>query len=84
MTVILDPDKIDHYSLFTTLSEKYGNFVSLNPSKVVWDFDSVLLSLEKPLSVKYIDKEVFNQIKEAGIAEADLRELSRQKFLDEF
>jgi len=80
----LDRSRIDHYSLFTTLTEKYGPHSELDPQKVVWRSDDVVLSIERPLTVKYVDRSVFEEKQERGRAEEDLRELSRQRFLEKF
>jgi hypothetical protein len=84
LILILDEDKIDYYTMFTTLVSKYGEFTTLNPKKVVWEFEDVVFSLEKPLSVKYIDRAVFNQLQEEGVAEEQWRDISRENFLKEF
>ena len=82
--ILINQEKIDHYSLFSTLFEKYGEFGSLSPEKVVWESGVTLFSLERPLSVKYIDKQVFNAIKEAGASEESFREITREQFLEQF
>lgn len=84
MILVLDEKKIDHYSLFTTLTEKYGSFSTLSPAKVVWETEEILFSLERPLTVKYLDREVFESLKEEGKAEENLRSVTRSRFLEEF
>ncbi len=84
MILVLDDTKMDHYSLFTTLTDKYGPFSTLSPAKVVWETAGTLFSLERPLSVKYVDRLVFESLKVEGQAEADVRSLSRNRFLEEF
>lgn len=84
LILVLNREIVDHYSLFMTLNGKYGEFASLSPSKVMWEFENTTLSLERPLSVKYIDKVVFEEIKVSGRADENLRDLSRSRFLDEF
>lgn len=84
MILLLDEARIDHYSLFTTLTEKYGGFTSLSPSKVVWETEETIFSLERPLSVKYVDRFVFEELKEEGQAAENLRDISRSRFLEEF
>ena len=44
----------------------------------------VRLSLEKPLSVKYIDVGVFNRLKDKNQAQESEREKSLKDFLKEF
>jgi hypothetical protein len=82
--ILINQEKIDHYSLFSTLMEKYGEFNSLSPDKAVWESGVTLFSLERPLSVKYIDKRVFNAIKDAGASEDSFREITREQFLEQF
>jgi len=84
MAFTLNTDMMDHYSVFTGLVEKYGQPTRLNPRESVWESDDVYVAIERPLTVKYIDKNVFNDI----INESDLiqshRIRQRQEFLDEF
>lgn len=80
----LNQIKLDYYIMFTTLTAKYGDSTSLDPTEAVWIFTDVRLSLEKPLTVKYIGRKVFEELKESGKAEEDLEELTRKKFLEEF
>jgi hypothetical protein len=84
MILVLDAEKLDHYSLFTALSSKYGEPSMLNPQESVWLSDQVRFSLEKPLSVKYIDAEVFSRIVAKGAAAEDLDRVSRESFLGQF
>jgi hypothetical protein len=84
LILVLAPDRLDYYTLFSTLSEKYGDPASLDPTEAVWDFPGLRLSLERPVSVKYIDTEVFERLQVAGRAERDLWEISKSDFLDQF
>jgi hypothetical protein len=84
LILALDSARLDYYTLFTTLSRKYGDSTRLDPSEAVWEFAGVRLALERPLSVKYIDLAVFNALREQGQAQQTLSELSRQSFLEQF
>lgn len=84
MILVLDERKLDHYSLFTTLSSKYGEPSSLDPQEAVWSSDQVRFSIERPLTVKYIDAEVFSRIVQRGAAAEDLDRVSRESFLEQF
>jgi len=84
ITLVLDPSQIGFYALYTTLTAKYGDPASLSPEEIVWQSDRYRLSLERPLSVKWIDRQSFDQIKEAGKAQESERSLSRDEFLKEF
>jgi hypothetical protein len=84
MAFSLDPNMVDHYSVFTTLREKYGDPGSLNPQQAVWESGGIRVSIERPLTVKYIDTEVFDRIVGESNAEESSRVFLRQRFLDEF
>jgi hypothetical protein len=84
LTVVLSQSTLDYYTMFSTLSAKYGQPSSLNPDEAVWETPEVRLSLEKPLSVKYIAIKVFDRLKEAGKAESQAENLARDQFLKEF
>jgi hypothetical protein len=84
MAFSLNTTLVDHYSIFTNLVTKYGEPSFLDPKKAVWETENTLVSLERPLTVKYIDKLTFNDI----IDEASLIEgqevKNRREFIDEF
>jgi hypothetical protein len=75
---------VDHYSVFTSLVDKYGPPSYLDPKQAVWETNDTRIAIEWPLTVKYIDMRIFNNI----IGESALVETGeinrRQEFLDEF
>ncbi|MCL2174547.1 MAG: hypothetical protein FWB73_00740 [Treponema sp.] len=84
MSFALNTQVIDHYSVFTQFVEKYGQPTSLDPRAAVWETEETRIAIERPLTVKYIDKAVFNDIlDESGVIESN-RVKQRQDFLDEF
>ena len=82
ITININSQKTDYYTMYTTLSEKYGKPVSLDPQMAVWENDSVTIQLERPLSVKYIDKETFDMLKTASTVQKSYEEQNLQSFLD--
>jgi hypothetical protein len=84
LILVLNREHIDHYSLFTTLERKYGKPSSLSPQETVWLFDSVRFTLERPLTVKYVERKTFEALLKKGAAQEDLELVSREKFLEEF
>ncbi len=84
MIFALNEKEMDHYSVFTSLSAKYGKPDSLSPSESVWADDATRMSVERPLAVKYIDLAVFNALKTAGTAQQSYEELLRTEFLGGF
>jgi len=83
ITIVLDAKKLDYFTLYTSLTAKYGKCTSLNPETVIWEFDSVRLSLERPLTVKYIATKVFDQIKAANQGEENLLSANKKEFLEQ-
>ena len=85
-TLILDlePSRVDYFTMFSTLKADYGDYVSFSPQAVVWEKGGVRLSLEKPLSVKYIDVGVFNRLKDRNKAQESEWEKTLKDFLNEF
>jgi len=84
MIIELQENKIDFYSLFTTLFHKYGKYESFSPRSVIWILQNTSLSLERPVVVKYIDMNVFNALKEQGKISKQAEQENLQKFLGEF
>lgn len=80
----LDTDEIDYYTLYTTLTAKYGTPGSLNPQEAVWESETVRMSLERPLAVKYIDRTVFEEIQTEELDLRSMRSVTRERFLEQF
>lgn len=84
ITMVLDEENVDHYSIYAALSDKYGEPDYLDPSKTVWQDEKVQVILERPLSIKYIDIEVFQALLENKAEEESIQSLLRQDFIDSF
>ncbi|WP_407398219.1 hypothetical protein [Treponema sp.] len=82
ITINMRKKKMDHYSIYTTLTEKYGNPDSLNPEKSEWKDDNVIMSLERPLTLKYTDRKVFEDLQSKAMVNKTAEEQSKQDFLD--
>jgi hypothetical protein len=84
MAFSLNTEIMDHYSVFTTFVQKYGEPSYLDPRESVWETEDTRIAIERPLTIKYIDKRVFNDIiNESGLVESR-QTRQRQEFLDEF
>jgi len=84
MAFTLDSRRIDHYSVFTSLVKKYGEPASLNPREAVWENETTRISLERPLTVKYIDMTVFKAIIDEAKTVESAEVFRRQGFLNDF
>jgi hypothetical protein len=84
MAYALHTGLVDHYSVFMGLRAKYGEPSRLDPREAVWEAGDTRVSIERPLTVKYIDLRVFNElIGESALVESgEFRR--RQEFLGEF
>lgn len=79
--LMLNPDKIDHFSIYSSLSAKYGDPGIMGPREARWEDKSVRISLERPLTLRYMDLKVFQGIQEGGLAKEGIEEIERQDFL---
>lgn len=83
ITINLKNTKIDHYSVLSKLIEKYGNPDEIKPDKSTWKDDSVIMSLERPLTLKYVDAKVFNERQNKSNIDRTASEKALEDFLDE-
>ncbi|MFP4483220.1 MAG: hypothetical protein ACLFO1_00045 [Spirochaetaceae bacterium] len=79
----LNPDRMDHYSVYQSLTSQYGEATRVGPREIVWEWENVRLSLERPLTVKYIDLPVFEALRGEAQVERSLREVTRDRFLED-
>jgi hypothetical protein len=84
MAFALDTHLVDQYSVFTSFVKKYGEPSSLSPSETVWENDETRVSIERPLTVKYIDKAVFNGLIDESKTLESRQLFLRQEFLNDF
>jgi hypothetical protein len=84
MSFELNTDKIDHYSVFTAFSGKYGDPLALDPRQSEWEDGQTRVFIERPLTVKYIDKNVFDGIVSESRAGESSAVMLRQEFLEGF
>ncbi len=78
----INTERVDHYSVFDTLCKKYGNPASLSPEKSVWKNNGVTMSLERPLSLKYVDNKVFDELNSKSLVPKSGTEMTRDMFLE--
>ncbi len=80
----LNTDAIDYYSIYSQFCKKYGEPTSLNPSRAIWENETVRLVIERPLIVKYIDLTVFNELLNKSGTEKAASEKNRKNFIESF
>jgi len=81
MILVLNPDKIDHYSVFTSMSAKYGDPGLLDPKEARWEDKSSRVALERPLTLRYMDMAVYSKLREGAATRESAAELDRADFL---
>lgn len=82
ITINLRNTKTDHYSIFSSLMEKYGEPASLSPEKSEWNDGEVIMTLERPLTLKYTDRKVFDRLQKDSMVKKSTDEVSHREFLD--
>ncbi len=82
ITLNVNQERMDHYSIFSRLCSKYGNPQEISPTKSQWNDSSVFMSLERPLTLKYIDRAAFEKKQSSSNVEKTGREQSRDDFLE--
>lgn len=84
ITLELREDDLDYFGVYSALQEKYGPPSNVNPQSAYWQNDSVQLSVERPLLVKYLDLAVFKEIVEQGNVDNRYRGKAKADFLEQF
>lgn len=83
ITINMNLEKMDYYSVFTTLSKKYGNPNTVTPKLSKWENSEVIMTLEKPLTLKYMDKKTFQELQNYSNISASTAEQTKNMFLDD-
>ena len=84
MAFMLNTTLIDYFSVFTTFVNKYGEPNFLDPRQAVWENEQTRISIERPLTIKYIDMNIFNELINESRANASREVRLREDFLSEF
>lgn len=78
----INPERLDYFALYTQLNKKYGEAKVLNPQRALWETEGTILSLERSLFVKYVDRKTFDEVKEKMDLMKSYQMQSREDFLD--
>lgn len=84
ITLIFNQRTLGYYTLYSTLAGKYGDPDELSPEKAVWENEEVIMSLERPLRIKYIAKPVLEELRRESEKGISLEGLGRERFLEQF
>lgn len=83
LSLLLDRTRLGYFAVYEGLVEQYGTPTRLDPSQAVWEDDQTRVSLERPLTVKYLDLATFTGIVDSGRMEEALDEITRERFLEQ-
>lgn len=84
IALVMDPEKVDYFSIYKTLSDSYGDPVEMSPEIARWGSEKYQISLELPVTVKYLDKEYFDILIEESRSYESWQERSLEEFLEDF
>jgi hypothetical protein len=84
MTFRLNTQLVDHYSVFMSFIKKYGEPLTIDPKQAVWESETTRVAIERPLTVKYIDRVIFDAIVDESQLHASERAQMFEDFLNDF
>ncbi len=85
LSMSLNTNIIDYFSLFEVHDKKYGNANVITPNKAQWNNENTMLIIERPLTVKYIMNSFIRpQQDQYNTIEQQAREQYREDFLSFF
>ena len=82
ITINVNREKMDHFSIFDSLCKKYGAPDSVSPEKSVWNGENVTMSLERPLTLKYVDRKTFESLQKKSLVGPDGTEITREMVME--
>lgn len=83
ITINMNTKRVDYYSVFTTLKEKYGEPNEVTPQYATWKNENYTMTLEKPCALKYIDNKVFASLQNYSNVPLSGTEITKEQFLDQ-
>lgn len=84
LALYLDRRYLDYFALFGVLRERYGDPDEISPDRALWRDERTRIELERPLTVRYLDIERFEQQRGQRRVERAMLDLNRERFLEEF
>lgn len=79
----LDEKRLGYYLILKRFTEKYGNPTSLEPKSAFWENEEVKIVIEKPCSLKYIYKPIWNEITSSDQTSDSVFFKIREKFIED-
>lgn len=82
ISLVLNPQLLDYFTVGQALAAQYGEPGELAPGFRIWESEQVQLRLERPLTVKYLDRGVLSRLQRDSQAQQTLQQITREAFLD--
>lgn len=84
ISLVVDPQEFDYGTFYRIFNQRYGNPHDLNPRRAVWQDEQTRISIEKPLTVQFLDLGAFRRMQEDSMIQDSAERFSKTLFLDEF
>ena len=84
LSLKLNTDSVDYYSIYSHFVQKYGEPIDINPQRAIWENARTRITIERPLTITYIDMDTFNGILNRNKTETARSEKNRQAFIEQF
>jgi hypothetical protein len=81
--VVMQPSRLDYFTLWRTLQQRYGEPQDISPKRSIWEDDATILTLEQNSALKYIDKATFNKLLDRNNTDKSALTRSQERFLDQ-
>ncbi|MCL2793573.1 MAG: hypothetical protein FWD87_10855 [Spirochaetaceae bacterium] len=84
ITLVLNRERLDFFTMFTNFEERYNRATRIDPRGAYWESSEVNLHLERPLTIKYMDRRVLEMLASERREVEDRGSRLREDFLDLF
>lgn len=84
LTLYLNQQQLDYFVMYEQLRERYGEPQELDPQRSLWDDGRTRIELERPLTIRYIDLDVFEQRRQERRTLRATQAVTREEFLQNF
>lgn len=84
LMLYLNPKYLDYPTVFKHLISRYGQPHYLDPKSCYWMDEQTRIALEKPLTVKFVDRKILASNAERSSLEIAPEEVARRTFLELF
>ena len=80
----LSAQNLDWFTVYSTLENQYGSPLLIDPDKAWWEDEDTRLALERPLTIKYLDIEIYAADRDIESNQKAWKEAARTEFLNAF